>query len=71
MVNGAITYLYGSCKYFVFGEGKSSNILQNYVLHKHLKIEACDGVDTEYAIFTFYFNMGILTIKGMGQSLNG
>jgi hypothetical protein len=25
MVNGTITYLYGSCKYFIFGEGKSSN----------------------------------------------
>jgi hypothetical protein len=39
-------------------------ILQNYILHKHLKIEASSGVDTECAIFTFYLDMGILGIQG-------
>jgi hypothetical protein len=57
MVNGTITYLYGSCKYFIFGEGKSSNTPELYITQA-FENRNVSGVDTECAIFTFYFRYG-------------
>ena len=67
MVGDTITYFYGSCKYFVFGDNPSATYPLFYV-RQDIDTRNFNGVDQLCAIFTFYLDLGKGAPGGVASS---